>query len=328
MSESTLTLGYPDYAALIGYYLGYGRTSGNWTPDQQSDIDDCINAGLRQFYYPPTPLNQVNHEWSFLRPITTLPIFSSLSISGATWLASVATFTTTQQIPTGSTVTVAGVTPTGYNGTYVVTGSTATTFTAALTSNPGAFSVAGTVACNDYGLPDDFGGIDGDFTYATADLARNTIAVISEAVIRAYRQNSSTITGRPRFASVTPIANTGLTGQRFYASFWPNVNAAYTPSYRYKSLAPKITASLPYPLGGSVHSDTILESMLHKAEILKNDGEDVHAANFMKRLAASIQHDRRLMAPEFYGYNGDKSDDSNQPRFSRTTNVTVNGVTY
>ena len=43
-------------------------------------------------------------------------------------------------------VTIAGVTPTGYNGTYLATATGAATFTFYLATNPGAQSVAGTYA--------------------------------------------------------------------------------------------------------------------------------------------------------------------------------------
>jgi hypothetical protein len=64
------------------------------------------------------------------------------SITSASWFNGFATITT--MIPTGLTVgqmvTVAGVTPNGYNGTFVITATTANTLTYALATNPGTFS--------------------------------------------------------------------------------------------------------------------------------------------------------------------------------------------
>lgn len=54
------------------------------------------------------------------------------------------TFTTTYTAPVGSTVIVAGVTPAGYNGTYVVTSSTVNTISFA-NATTGAQTVAGTI---------------------------------------------------------------------------------------------------------------------------------------------------------------------------------------
>lgn len=64
-----------------------------------------------------------------------------------TWLAGVATVTTTltSDFVTGDSVVIAGVTPAGYNGTFVITKTGTTTFTYPLAADPvGAASVMGT----------------------------------------------------------------------------------------------------------------------------------------------------------------------------------------
>lgn len=70
------------------------------------------------------------------------------AITTLTWDTNVVTATTTAPhgIPTGDTVTVtiAGATPSGYNGTYQATSTGASTFTYPLASNPGAETVPGT----------------------------------------------------------------------------------------------------------------------------------------------------------------------------------------
>jgi len=60
----------------IGLYLGYWTNADGWTittANQKVDIDDIIEAGLRRFYVPP-PIQPAKtaHEWSFLRPVTSL----------------------------------------------------------------------------------------------------------------------------------------------------------------------------------------------------------------------------------------------------------------
>jgi hypothetical protein len=71
----------------------------------------------------------------------------SLAISSITWLSTVATVTTAAPhgFLIGDTLplTIAGCTPTGYNGTFVCTITGASTFTYALATNPGSLSVAG-----------------------------------------------------------------------------------------------------------------------------------------------------------------------------------------
>ena len=72
---------------------------------------------------------------------------NSITITSASWAASVATIGINSQItiPVGTSVVVAGMTPSGYNGTYTVTVSSAGSFKYALASNPGTATVFGTV---------------------------------------------------------------------------------------------------------------------------------------------------------------------------------------
>ncbi len=64
------------------------------------------------------------------------------------WASGIVTVTTgvAHGYAVGNTVTIAGVTPAGYNGTYVILSvPSTTTFTYALATNPGAATVQGTV---------------------------------------------------------------------------------------------------------------------------------------------------------------------------------------
>jgi len=80
--------------------------------------------------------------------IVSLPLLPSLATTAASGTAGTATISFTAQTyapPIGSSVTISGVTPLGYNGTYVVTASTTSSvsFTNATT---GSQTVAGTIA--------------------------------------------------------------------------------------------------------------------------------------------------------------------------------------
>jgi len=88
----------------------------------------------------------------FVNNATTIPV---LTTTGASGTGSTATLTfavqTVAPYTIGQTITVASVTPTGYNGTYVVTGSTTTTVSYASTTT-GAQTVAGTVTAATFGI--------------------------------------------------------------------------------------------------------------------------------------------------------------------------------
>lgn len=83
-------------------------------------------------------------ELADLAPI----LAGAITISAASWSSNVASITTATAHPfvVGDPVTIAGMTPSGYNGTVVITGSVDTThFTYALLSNPGSATVFGVV---------------------------------------------------------------------------------------------------------------------------------------------------------------------------------------
>lgn len=64
MSESTLAAGYDSLRSLIGYKLGYGRTSAAWTSANIADIAQCLLSALRSFYWPTN-----GYEFTFLKPV-------------------------------------------------------------------------------------------------------------------------------------------------------------------------------------------------------------------------------------------------------------------
>lgn len=73
------------------------------------------------------------------------PIPSAYSINGATYSSGSVTVTTgsTLNLVKGGTLTVSGVTPSGYNGTYTTTSVSQTSFTYSLGSSPGTYSSGG-----------------------------------------------------------------------------------------------------------------------------------------------------------------------------------------
>jgi hypothetical protein len=87
-------------------------------------------------------------------PVTSTTIGTQSVVGSATIATQTPTGTTnitiatgTQAFTSGQSVTISGVTPAGYNGTWVVqAGTTSTSLIVAIGSNPGAITVAGSVA--------------------------------------------------------------------------------------------------------------------------------------------------------------------------------------
>ncbi len=82
--------------------------------------------------------------------------YTAQTLTAASWASGVATVTMAA-VPTGIVVgdqiTIAGMTPTGYNGSFAVTAVTGTTISYALATNPGTETVLGTLAAGGGALP-------------------------------------------------------------------------------------------------------------------------------------------------------------------------------
>lgn len=69
MAEPTLGVAYADLLVTVAHYLGYGRTRGSWSDEQEDDCDRCVQGGYRMFLSPePIGEGRGSHTWSFLSP--------------------------------------------------------------------------------------------------------------------------------------------------------------------------------------------------------------------------------------------------------------------
>ena len=329
MSESTLTLGYPDLRAELGAHLGYGRTTANWDTEQTATVESILQRGMRQFYVPPVlPGQSRSHSWRFLHPVTTL--------------TTVAPYSTGTVSSVGTTVTLTGGTWPSWAATHGTLTVDETDYEIASRDSDTELTLSaapGTAFSDDdydlehdgnYDLPDDFGGIEGRFTYAK-DEATYTFArgvdVVGEGLIRAKRQFSIT-DNYPKIAAIRCKAATGVSGQRWEVLLWPVPDAVYNLSYRYTAIPGKLTSALPYPLGGALHSETILASCMAAAELKVNGVKAELWATFMERLAASVSLDSQATDATYFGYNGDHSDASSRELSQRTNYVRFKGTLY
>jgi hypothetical protein len=75
--DSTLTVDRNDIHSAVGFFLGYSRTTSSWSAAQLEDVNAVVEAGERQFYFPPVlPGKRTAHKWRFLSPTATLTTVS------------------------------------------------------------------------------------------------------------------------------------------------------------------------------------------------------------------------------------------------------------
>ncbi len=329
---STLTLGWADLMNEVAYFLG-GRREVDpsiptiWTTAEKELYDRVVKIGLRQFILPP-PVGEGGdvHEWSWMRPRTTLYAWatttgtiSSVGSGGnRTITAAAASF---HPAMVGHTVV-------STNGSYAIVTYVSSTVVIvdadASADSAEAFTVT---ADGSYRLPAAYGGIDGDMTFDPGAGYYQPLPIVGEGQIEALLQGN-TSTGRPQFAAIRPLAPDATAEQKFDLWVYPIPDSGYTLHYRYFVLIDALTTAAAYPPGGMVHAETIKASCLAAAELHVDDVRGERRDYFMERLAASIEHDNRAHTAKTLGYNGDPGL-SRGPGHHRTNHiVTYNGVAY
>lgn len=79
-----LHLNYRSFTQAVGFFAGWQRDDGpnsRWNVQGRRDlIDDIVQSGVRQFYFPP-PLGdgQAPHAWGFLKPTRTINLHPAVS---------------------------------------------------------------------------------------------------------------------------------------------------------------------------------------------------------------------------------------------------------
>lgn len=326
-SGSTLAIGYDDIQLEIFRYLGYDADSTKWSAAMVAEVDRYIQAGYRQFLYPPAMEGvETGYEWSFLKPTTTI--------------------NTIQRYTTGDVAVVSG-TCTLTDGTWPSWAYTHGTLVIdddeySITSRDGdtQLTVVGDDVEADDGdwylkhsgnqdLPDDCGRIIGNFHFKADVYPAKSIPVVSEHMIQTLLQ-SSIDESRPQYAAVRFKSSDGSDGQKQEVVWYPIPDDVYTMTYRYEAFTGKLTTDNPYPLGGMKHSEVIMESCLAIAEQRGNDEKSFHWDSFSRLLATAIAQDRKNGAKYFGPMSTGEEPSYPRRRFPYQTSyeITYDGETW
>lgn len=180
----------------------------------------------------------------------------------------------------------------------------------------------------DYDLPDSFGDIEGDMTFATTDYKRGPVKRVGEGQIRALRE-ASTSSGPPQYFALRVKDTTLATeSSRYEVIFWPTPDTTYTMSYRGAVNIDALATTTHYPLGGAQHAETARAAVMAAAEESLNDGQQNWQQKFAALLAQSMRIDARKDR-EYFGYMADRSDMQIMNRKENFDSVAqYNGVSY
>lgn len=156
-----------------------------------------------------------------------------------------------------------------------------------------------------YDLPEAFGALVGDFTFAAGDNVQHAIERVSEVQIRKYQgQIDGSTTGKPQYCAIRPKDVDMNAVQVREVVFWPTPDDELVLSYQYDARLPDWSTADEYPLGGQEHALTLLQSCRDIAARTMDDEArlDKEHARFLERLGASIEQDRKH-APTTLGHN-------------------------
>ena len=328
VENAGLALNYEDLRDRVAEYIYGGSgdfSDGSYTTAEKSVIDRTIEDGLRQFYRPPV-IDGRRHEWSFLSPTESFTINSPQSTGTIQYdhtgnakgeraiLLSSSTFTAETSGGwdySQSMIEIAGI------DYQIDSRHDSTTLLLNANNNPGSDIAAGTsykVHQGNYILPNDFGRLVDEPTFAQKDNAWYTLKMISDARIRSLRQrdfNQNFASSKPQYIAIRPLRNDATTVNKKEMLFRPDVTADATIIYRYRvrpGLPTSTTAPSGYLYGSSEHSDTILYSCMGEAELRLDGGHGAYHSRFMEALVSSISVDRYDNKRRHLGYNDDASD--------------------
>ena len=147
-------------------------------------------------------------------------------------------------------------------------------------------------------LPSGFSGLDEPFYFPyTADVVFPTLSERSPEEVAAIWRNADSIDSDYPYAfAVVPKTFDDATGQEYSVWFAPIPETAVTLSYRYiVEPAALLDSDGTYPLGGWMHSETLLHLALADWEAQNGGGLGVWEAKAREALLNSIRLDGRFM---------------------------------
>jgi hypothetical protein len=341
MTESTLSVQFTDLQIAIANQMGLGADSTGWSTAETAAIARIIKKGLRQFYFPPQiNQNEPPHQWSFLKPVCQLTTVApyetgTIAIALAGTIVTLTTGVWPSWTATNGTIEINGV-------DYAIASRTDDDHIVLSSAWTEATETAATFILKhngNYDLPDDFGGIEGRITYSILNSLKGDIKIVGEGKIRSLRSGlgENSFGEDPIYAAIRPKEQTTTTtGQRFEIMLFPAPSESVVLEYKQLILPEALVATtLTHPYGGMIHAETIEASCLAIAEM--NDDDKSKGNNgpqwkyFLSRLTASIQADKRQNGIDYFGYNGDSTNDVCDVRCKRNNSqcrITYNGTTY
>ncbi len=317
MTEPTTALQYSNFRDAIAEEIGYGTSTptGSKLTIVERLLDEAYDISRTPTQLPGQGANRPTHQWSWLYPEATILLWPAV--------AAVATNT----IATGSSAN--GVTPLTADSAvfhpsmvrqtihlvtddsdWVIAKYVSTTVVnvvgdASSVSDGDTF----TIAAGQYGMPDDFAGIEEELSVAAPTRSRQPILITGAQQIRRQRNALIDRTGFPVRVAFLPrsdviqeiTTDVYKAVQRWDMVTGPNPNEDYTLDYKYRFRVDVLRAANPYPPGGPLFARVLFAACLHRAELYRHKIEGPRFSDYYRMLGAAISEDQRATSAERIG---------------------------
>lgn len=156
-----------------------------------------------------------------------------------------------------------------------------------------------------YRMPDGFGRAAGTIGFGGEDMHIHPVRIVPLSTVEGLARSGKT--GAPRVAAFVPRQSFGERGQYVEMRVFPIPDRIYVLRFRGDSDTGRLSEERPFPLGGSMFSELVIESCLAVAEQRSNDESGIHTQLFNELLVSMIAKDRKSSASVF-GQMGDMPD--------------------
>ena len=280
----------------VGHYL-FGIRTG-FSSDQQSDIGDCLNDGLRRVY--------AAHNWSFLRPLADV-VTTAPYATGTITIASGVVTLSGGSFPSWAASGVLKVSNRYYS--VAIRGSD-TQITLDDTTITVASAASFQLAQPEIALDATFDSVsnDSDLTYyPSAETWYPPVKWRHDATIR-HLEGTNPEFDRPVFYSVRTVSFDPTVGSRKVLALYPAPDKVYTLRVPMILRPVLLDAVNLYPIGGEVLAQVMLEACLASAEVNFEEREHVHEKRFMELIGLAIREDQERSSPTSLGSDNPRSE--------------------
>lgn len=285
------SISYSELLSRVGHYL-FGKRSG-FSYDQTQDIEDCIHDGLNRVYSA--------REWSFFRPLVDITTTAPYT-AGTVEIASGVVTLSGGTFPSWAASGVLYVDSIHYSVSSRDSNTQITLDDTSITKSSSVYALARPEVS--LGAAFDAVSNDSDLVYqSSGECWYPPVKWSHDSTIRKLERNNPEF-NYPRLYSVRNVQFDPTVGSRKVLAFYPTPDAAYT--LRVPLILRPINISLvnPYPIGGEMLRQVILEACLASAEHNFEEREHVHEKRFMEQIALAIRNDEDRSSPTSLGSDG------------------------